>query len=242
MPDTAAPVVPRPSLDDMLPALLLVLTGTTGVVDAVSYLALGRVFTANMTGNVVFLGFAMGGASELSIPCSIAALLAFYSGAVIGGRMGAMMGAGPKKTWVTSSFVVESILLLASAIVALEFSPRSGDEIRLYAIVIVVAVAMGLRNATVRKLAIPNLTTTVLTLTIAGLGADSSMAGGASPALGRRIGSVVVMFAGALVGAILLRQSVSLPLFVASCAALVCAVVAMLAGEGGSHESSSRPA
>ena len=47
---------PAPSAQPLLPALLLALTLVTGLVDAVSYLALGRVFTANMTGNVVFLG------------------------------------------------------------------------------------------------------------------------------------------------------------------------------------------
>ena len=77
----------RPSLDRVLPALLLVLTGSTGLIDAVSYLALGHVFTANMTGNVVFLGFALAGADSLSIPCALTALIAFFLGAAIGGRL-----------------------------------------------------------------------------------------------------------------------------------------------------------
>lgn len=42
-----------------LPALLLGLTAVTGVVDAISILALGRVFVANMTGNIVFIGLAI---------------------------------------------------------------------------------------------------------------------------------------------------------------------------------------
>ena len=50
-----------PSRPDPLPRVLIVLTVTTGLVDAVSVLGLGRVFTANMPGNVVFLGFAMAG-------------------------------------------------------------------------------------------------------------------------------------------------------------------------------------
>jgi uncharacterized membrane protein YoaK (UPF0700 family) len=53
-----------PTPDRLLPALLLALTAVTGFVDAVSYLALGHVFTANMTGNVVFLGFAMAAAQR----------------------------------------------------------------------------------------------------------------------------------------------------------------------------------
>jgi hypothetical protein len=57
-----------------LPSLLVVMTVVTGVVDAVSYLALGHVFVANMTGNVVFLGFALAGAGGLSVPASLVAL------------------------------------------------------------------------------------------------------------------------------------------------------------------------
>src|SRR2546428_13703982 len=70
-----------------LPQLLLVLTVTTGLIDAVSVLGLGRVFTANMTGNVVFLGFALARVPGFSLVRSLAALAAFLAGAVIGGRL-----------------------------------------------------------------------------------------------------------------------------------------------------------
>ena len=62
-----------------LPAVLVLLTVVTGLVDAVSYVALGHVFVANMTGNVVFLGFAAAGAPGLSIAASLAALAAFLN-------------------------------------------------------------------------------------------------------------------------------------------------------------------
>src|SRR5450631_2678418 len=75
-----------------LPALLLVLTALTGLVDAVSYLALGHVFVANMTGNVVFLGFALADAADFSIPASATATAAFLAGALAGGRIGASAG------------------------------------------------------------------------------------------------------------------------------------------------------
>src|SRR5580704_13632380 len=67
--------------------ILLAMTVVTGIVDAVSFLALGRVFTANMTGNLVLIGFAFAGAPGISISRSALALLAFLSGAVLGGRM-----------------------------------------------------------------------------------------------------------------------------------------------------------
>ena len=68
-----------------LPALLLALTVLVGVVDAVSILSLGRVFVANMTGNVVFVGFALAGASGFSLAASLSALGGFLVGAAIGG-------------------------------------------------------------------------------------------------------------------------------------------------------------
>lgn len=64
-----------------LPAILLMLTVTTGVVDAVSILGLGPVFVANMTGNVVFIGFALAGAPGFSLWGSVVALAAFLGGA-----------------------------------------------------------------------------------------------------------------------------------------------------------------
>src|SRR5258708_29105514 len=68
-----------------LPALLLVLTTMTGLIDAVSILGLGRVFVANMTGNIAFIGFALAGAPGFSLSASIAALLGFLAGALLGG-------------------------------------------------------------------------------------------------------------------------------------------------------------
>src|SRR5580698_4556425 len=90
------------------PAILVVMTAVTGIVDAVSYLALGHVFTANMTGNLVLLGFAFAGASGLSISRSAAALIFFGAGAVLGGRMafGAFGNA-----WADRAFFLEAVLL-----------------------------------------------------------------------------------------------------------------------------------
>ncbi|MGA9832579.1 MAG: DUF1275 family protein, partial [Trebonia sp.] len=70
-----------------LPALLLILTVVTGVVDSISILALGRVFVANMTGNVVFAGFAIVGAPGFSLGASRFALAGFLVGAAAGGAV-----------------------------------------------------------------------------------------------------------------------------------------------------------
>src|SRR6201985_1552269 len=75
-----------------LPPLLLTLTVVTGVVDAVSILRLGRVFVANMTGNVVFSAFALVGAPGFSLSASLAALAGFLVGAYAGGVLIARTG------------------------------------------------------------------------------------------------------------------------------------------------------
>ena len=89
--DVAETLSPRASAqEDGLPPLLIVLTVVTGVVDALAYLRLGHVFVANMTGNVVFLGFAAGGASGLSVPGSLLALACFLPGGIAAGRLAAV--------------------------------------------------------------------------------------------------------------------------------------------------------
>src|SRR5580765_3115076 len=75
-----------------LPAFLVCLTVVTGLVDAVSYLKLGHVFVANMTGNVVFLGFAAAGASDFSVAGSLVAIGSFLLGALAAGRLGSSTG------------------------------------------------------------------------------------------------------------------------------------------------------
>lgn len=213
--------------DRALPAVLLALTMVTGVVDAASFLGLGHIFTANMTGNVVFLGFAAAGAAGLSIARSGAALAAFAAGAILAGGMEARMSADPRRRWASGAFAVEATLLLAAAAVA----AGSGSDLTergtvLYAVIILTGLAMGIRNATVRKLGVADLTTTVLTLGIAGLAADSSLAGGTNPGWGRRAGSVATMFAGAALGAWLLRTSLAWALGIAGVITGACALAA----------------
>ena len=197
-------------------AILLVMTVVTGMVDAVSFLSLGRVLTANMTGNILLLGFAFAGTSGLSIMRSCAALLAFMTGALIGGRM-TFGESGPR---TARAFGSEGVLLLIAAAISFGLSESSA----LYPLIAVVGIAMGIRNAVVRKLAVPDLTTTVLTLTITGLVADSALAGGLNPRWQRRCAAVLAMGGGALAGALMLRYSVALPLCVCAITAGGCSM------------------
>jgi uncharacterized membrane protein YoaK (UPF0700 family) len=207
-----------------VPAALLALTAVTGLVDAVSVLGFG-VFTANMTGNVVFLGFAAAGAQGFSVARSITSLVAFLAGAAIGGRLGLALDATQRR-WLLITAVCEAALLFVAALAStgLEIG-LAMPSIRLYSVIALMATAMGLRNATVRRLAVPDLTTTVLTLTLTGVAADSSLAGGNNPRAGRRFGSVVAMFGGAMIGALLLKHGQALPLLFSGVCMMVVALV-----------------
>jgi uncharacterized membrane protein YoaK (UPF0700 family) len=132
-----------------------------------------------------------------------------------------MAGAGPvvQLRAASSVFAVETVFLVGATLAALGYSVVSSPHfLRLYAMIAFTAIAMGMRNAAVRKLAVPDLTTTVLTLTITGLAADSSLARGTNPGLQRRIAALVAMFAGAALGSLTLSTRSSwLSLFPSYC-------------------------
>ena len=213
---------------DRLALALFTLTGLTGVIDAVSFLGLGRVFTANMTGNVVLLGFAVAGAPGLSITRHAVSLVAFLVGAVAGGYIGHSMAGGSRHRWLRTAGLGEAALLCAAALASMGVAGVVEiPTIRTYAVIALTAVAMGLRNATVQRLAVPDLTTTILTRTLTGIAADSSLAGGENARIGRRLLSVVVMFAGAVIGTLLLRHGLALPLTLSAMCVLAATYAAV---------------
>lgn len=197
--------------------LLLLLSVTTGLVDAISVLGLGKVFTANMTGNIVFLGFAAVGTPGFRVAPYLAAIAAFLVGALVAGRVGRHHADLPQRRWLLVAAAVETLLLWIAAGVAVGFDNASQTPgLSLFAIIALTGLAMGFRNATIRQLKVPDLTTTVLTLTVTGLAADSSLAGGSNPNWGRRVASIAAIFLGAAIGAVLVMQAgLALPLFLA---------------------------
>jgi len=203
-----------------MPTLLLILTAVTGMVDAVSILALGRVFVANMTGNVVFAGFAIVGAPGFSLSSSLFALAGFLVGAAIGGAL--ITRAGQDRGTLLRAGTAGELILAAAALAlaassgapavshgttAITGAPFGAGTMD--ALAALLAAALGIQNAVARKLAVPELTTTVLTMTITGLGADfRALVTGqgegrtvARATLGRRLLAIATMVAGGMTSA-----------------------------------------
>ncbi|MFJ5776289.1 YoaK family protein [Streptomyces sp. NPDC093094] len=191
--------------------LLLVLTFAGGLVDAASFLGLGRVFVANMTGNVVFLGFALSGSDQLSAPASATALAGFVAGAAAGGAW--RRDTEPGRLF--APLVATQGFLVALALAA------QGAGLDRYAVLVPLACGMGLQNAVVHRLGVPDLTTTVVTRTLTGLAADRP-----GPATVRRGASVAALAAGALAGGLLHARTGVEGVLLAVLALLVAVVLA----------------
>ncbi len=187
-----------------LPPLLLVLTVVTGVVDAVSILRLGRVFVANMTGNVVFTGFALVGAPGFSLSASLAALAGFLAGALLGGSLTSRLG-HDRGLLLRAGAAAE--LVLVAAALALTATGGLATAAGRDGAAALLALAMGIQNAVARRLAVPDLTTTVLTMTLTGIAADVRAKDHGLAGLGRRVLAVATMFAGAACGALLVLHA-----------------------------------
>lgn len=219
------------SIQHPLTRALLVLTFTTGLVDAVSYLGLGRVFTANMTGNVVLLGFGVAGSRGLPVVAPLVSLGSFLLGAGAGGVLATRMG-DRHPQHVARALAIEVSLIGSAAVLAAAVTIRPND-VSADIVIALLAFAMGLRNATVRRIGVPDLSTTVLTMTLTGLAADSRLAGGSDEGSARRIAAILAMLTGALAGALLLKTSLVLPLGAAAGLALLTWLVYVPAARRG---------
>lgn len=208
-----------------LPPYLVMLTIVTGLVDAFSYLELGRVFVANMTGNVVFLAFALGGTAGFLWWASLLAIASFLLGAFLGGLI-ASRRHSHRGVHILRAATVELGLVAVAFVLALTLgSTYSGVSLAI--LVVILSLALGLQNATARALGVPDLTTTVLTLTLTGIAADSRLVGGKGSKLGRRAVSVLAMFVGALIGTLMVHAGAGA--WVLLVAAAVLAVLVALA-------------
>jgi uncharacterized membrane protein YoaK (UPF0700 family) len=201
---------------------LLLLTFSTGIVDAISVLVLGHVFVANMTGNVIFLGFWFAPRTVVDMTAALVAFVSFVTGAILGGRLARHLD-GDVRRWLTVALGIEVVMLVTLSILSGTGVLDYHDNTKLI-LIAGLAVTFGIQAATARQFGIQELSTTVLTTTIVGIGFDSRLAGGSGHRGRLRYSVVLAMCAGALVGATLTRW------FVAPVIAISAVVVAVTVG------------
>lgn len=179
-------------------AALFLITSMCGFVDAACFLSLGQVFAEMMTGNLLLFCFYIGTGYPLFQNVGyLVALAAFALGAITGGRI----NRGPRAD-TRFGFAIEGLFLFVAVALVIAIG---ADASRLVqgSIVAMLAFAMGLQNALLRKHGVPDLATNVMTLTMTALFSDSPLAGGANERWKRRAGSVGLFMASALAGAFL---------------------------------------
>lgn len=210
--------------------LMLGLTFVTGLLDAVGYLALDRVFTGNMTGNVVILGMGMAGEDELPVAGPLVALGAYVVGAALVGRLLQRRKAGWEPV-VTAVFATSAVIL-AIAATALTVLRPGGDAAAGVAIAATLATLMGAQAATARMLAVADVTTVVVTSTLTAYASETLFGPGWAWLTHRRLWAIVVIIAGAFCGASLLRVDPGYPVYLAAVITAAVAVVGHLKWHG----------
>ncbi len=205
---------------------LLVLTFATGVIDAASFLALGQVFAAMQTGNVIFLGLGIAGVEGAPFLAPLIGLAAFLAGGVAaalvvhGSRARPAAQAALLPRWLG----VEAGLLVLAAILAavLDVDPGHASA---YCLIALLSLTMGLRNTIIRGAAGPNLATTVLNLTLTTATPGTVLAAAASADLRERAAGLLAILAGAVAGALLADSSLPPALLLAAAATAAAALL-----------------
>jgi len=191
------------------------ITAVCGLLDAATFLRLGHAFVETMTGNIVLLAFTVGArgagapASALvgiSVLPYVVALAWFAAGALAGGWLVRAGEMGRR-----AGFACDAILIGVAALVVVLTHPGSAGRAR-YLVIGILAFAMGIQNALMRRWGIRDLATNVMTLTLTGLVADSMLCGGTNPGAVRRGASILIFMAGAAAGAAMTRYGVVWPI------------------------------
>jgi uncharacterized membrane protein YoaK (UPF0700 family) len=190
--------------------MLLVLTCAAGLVDAISYLEMGHVFTAMMTGNTVLLALAIGQGEVMAALRSTLALVAFSAGAAGGAmvlRRGRARGEWP--TIVTATLAIEAVVLVVFAALWQVPGVAARSDALLLVLIALSGLAMGIQAAAVRHLGVPGVASTYITGTLTSLMAEL-VTGSATRHL-RLLASVFLVYgAGALIGTVLRARASSL--------------------------------
>lgn len=220
-------------------ALMLTLTFSTGVVDAIGYLGLDKVFTANMTGNVVILAMGLTGQDGLPIVGPIVALAGFVAGATVAGRVlrGVPKGWHRRDTWVLA--IVAAVLLIALIPTAFITTTPATPALGL-PVTALLAIAMGMQAGAARHIAVTDVTTVVITSTLAALAFDSRFGRSTGQTWFRRLAAVTLLALGALSGAALLLVAFWLGLALAAALLVVVAVLGTVGSRSAEEEAAER--
>jgi uncharacterized membrane protein YoaK (UPF0700 family) len=215
--------MPR-TTDRLHVGLMLALSFSTGIVDAVGYLGLDRVFTANMTGNVVILAMGLTRSGNLPVVGPLLALAGFVLGAMVAGRVlrGVPSGWGARDTWLLTVVAALLVVAVVPTVLAGESPYPAGIALPVTALL---GAAMGMQAGTARHIAVTDVTTVVITSTLAALAFDSWLGRRTGQQWFRRLAAVTLLALGALVGAALLLLFFWLGLGLAT---LILVVVAVL--------------
>jgi len=194
--------------------LMLNLTAVTGALDAVGYLGLDRVFTGNMTGNVVILGMGIAAHDSLPVAGPLIALFGYISGAATVGRL----IRGRRRGWNTIVTVTMfgNAVVLAIVAVVLQVILESGDSVVGIAVAATIAGVMGAQASVARFLAVTDMTTVVVTSTLTSYASETLMLGGLAALKHRRLWAVVTIFCGALAGSLMMKFDISAPAYFAA--------------------------
>lgn len=180
-----------------LAGILTILTVIAGLVDATSLLRLDRVFVANVTGSVIFIGLALVGARGFSLAAPLIALATFLVGAGLGVRVFARHVTHRGRSAYAASLAQFVDLLIASAIALFDHHPT--DPVRL-TLVAILALGMGAKSALVRSVNVPGLTTAVVTTTLTGLASEGATGSWRSTSFAVRLVATCGLLVGAIVG------------------------------------------
>ncbi|MFI8341110.1 YoaK family protein [Streptomyces sp. NPDC085639] len=229
-----------PLLPPHMPALMVVLTGVTGMVEAASLLALGPAFTAMQTGNVLFLAFGAAGAGKLETLAPGVSLAAFAVGVVAGSHLESVSEIRGRR-WFVIGLLAEAGLILITAGIGWGLAPQYGSPAPRHLVATaVLALAMGLRNTTIMRANVPGVPTTLVTRSMTAFIGASSMGRENTYGFGTagwklRGLSILAMFAGGFLGALMLRAGCTVGWLLLPAAATVLVVGLLYRSQPGLH-------
>jgi uncharacterized membrane protein YoaK (UPF0700 family) len=213
----------RQSLRDLL---LVALTVASGAVDAISYFGLGKIFSAFMTGNLVFLGFGIAEIEGPDVVPVIVALLMFAAGAFVGLRF-TTLRSNESGSWTPAVTVLLVLVAFAEAgflVVWLSTAGLPSTEVA-DVLIALFSLAMGIQTAAVRSLGVQGIFTTAGTFTLVAFA--GTFAGSRSRSEMPRLAGVLLgLVAGAVAGGLLFLHARSF----APALPLVITVLVILTG------------